>query len=374
MTPKPFLRPRLVGTRFEECGIPLEFLKDLAVLEELIVEVAKWKFLLENQDRKRSPRGFTEGIGLTLSGVERGSTVPVISLAAAAGMPFPPDNRRYFEEARDVVVGAIAAAEEDRSVTDYLPAKTLGYFDRFGRSLRAGEAIEFGIPGREKPVRLTRESRKKLVLASKAREFTEETCVRGTVPEADQDDMNFEVQFADGQKVRAPMTAQHLDTILEAFNGYKNGTRVFLEGIGRFSRADRLVAFDSVEHVSILDALDIPARLDEFKTLKDGWLEGHGKAPSHEGLNWVATAFKRFYPAELPLPYLFPNEEGGIQAEWSFGANELSVEIDLVKHEGTWHSLDIATDREETLTLDLNEERDWNRMTAFIQEVIGVAL
>ena len=40
-----FLSPRLVGNRFDQHSIPLEVLKDLAALEELIVEVAKWHYL-----------------------------------------------------------------------------------------------------------------------------------------------------------------------------------------------------------------------------------------------------------------------------------------------------------------------------------------
>ena len=86
MNTEPFLRPRLTGRRFEGHAIPLEFLKDLAVLEEMIVEVAKWRFLEKNPDRTRSPRGFTKGIELKLTGVEDGSAIAVISLVVASGM------------------------------------------------------------------------------------------------------------------------------------------------------------------------------------------------------------------------------------------------------------------------------------------------
>jgi len=62
-----FLKPKLIGPRFEEHAIPLEILKDLAALEEMIIEVAKWKLLQEHPDRKRVPRGFTQGIELRLT-------------------------------------------------------------------------------------------------------------------------------------------------------------------------------------------------------------------------------------------------------------------------------------------------------------------
>ena len=101
-----FLYPRLIGERFNGCAIPLEFLKDLAVLEEMIVEVAKNEFRKENPDRQRSPRGFTEGIELKLTGIEDGSAIPIISLVVAATTLFPPDNQKYFERAREAFINA----------------------------------------------------------------------------------------------------------------------------------------------------------------------------------------------------------------------------------------------------------------------------
>ena len=142
---------------------------------------------------------------------------------------FPPENQLYFERARDAVVNAIGAAEQNQPITAHLPEKSLGYFDRLGRSLRDGEAIEFSTPTHLNPARLTRETRRRLVLASSSvKELTEETVVRGSIPEVDQDDMTFELQLIDGRKVRAPMADQHLETILEAFNAYRarGATRV----------------------------------------------------------------------------------------------------------------------------------------------------
>jgi len=374
MTTRPFLRPRLTGARFEGHSIPLEFLKDLAVLEEMIVEVAKTEFLKDHPGRKRSPRGFTEGIEMKLTGLEDGSAIPVISLVVAATSLFPPDNQAYFERARDSVVNAIAAAEQNQSITDHLPEKTLSYFDRIGRSLRDGEAIEFTTSTRSTPAKLTKEIRRKLVLASsKVQELTEDTTIRGIVPEADQEKMTFDVQLIDGRRIPATVGAQHLDTIIDAFNGYRCGSRVFLQGIGRFNRNERLLSFDSIEHASILDPLDIPARLDELRTLKDGWLEGQGCAPSQEGLDWLSQAFGQHYPDELPLPHLYPTAEGGIRAEWSIGQNEITLEIDVGAHSGQWHRLDIDSDADETKTLKLDKPKDWKWLVDQVRQLTGDA-
>lgn len=371
MSTEPFLEPRLVGTRFEGHAIPLEVLKDLAVLQDMIVEVAKWKFLQVNPDRKRSPRGFAKGIELKLTGVEEGSARAIISLVAATQMLFP-DTPPYFVQARDAVVCAIAAAEQHQDVTRYLPDNALGYFDKIGRSLRADEAMEFSLPSIGTPARLTRETRRTLVLASEqVREYTEEITVRGSIPEADQDDMTFELQMLDGKKITAPIPTQHMATILEGFNGYKSEIRVLIEGIGKFSRQGKLSGFESLEHVSILEALDVPARLDEFRLLKNGWLEGQGEAPDQAGLDWLSSAFERHYPDDVPLPFTYPTPKGNIQFEWSVGANESSVTIDLQSHAAEWHCFNTSTETESSRTLNLDQAPDWGQLINDIRQLMG---
>lgn len=367
-----FLKPRLTGARFSGHAIPLEFLQDLSVLEEMIVEVAKWRFLEDHPERKRSPRRFTEGIALKLTGVDDGSAIPVISLFIASVALFPPENQEYFEQARDAFIRAIAAAENNQSVTDHLPEKALSYFDRLGRSLRDGEAIEFSSDVIPKPARLTKETRRRLVLSSSAvKEMTEEAAVRGSVPEADQEKMTFQIQLVDGRRVRSPIPTQHLDTILEAFQGYQAGTRVLLQGVGKFDRSQRLQAFESLEHISMLHPRDVPARLDELRSLQDGWLEGKGVALPDDGLDWLSAAFDQHFPDDLPLPLVFPTAEGGVQAEWSIKPYELSLEIDLTKHAGDWHGLNLQSDVDTTKQLNLDTIQAWEWIARQIRTLSG---
>jgi hypothetical protein len=369
LNPVEFLKPRLIGERFNGHAIPLEVLKDLAVLEEMIVEVAKWKYLSEHPDRKRTPRGFTDGIQLKLTGIEDGSARAVISLFVASPLLFPLESQQCFESARDAIVDAVAAAERQADVTEHLPEKALIYFDRIGRSLRDGEICELATPGRTNVGRLTRDTRRTLVFASKSTELlSEEAEVRGAVPAADQDKKSFEIRLFDGRKVKASYGPQHAESVLEAFSGYESGTRALVQGIGRFNRNRKLQDFEVVEHVTVLDALDVASRIDELRQLGDGWLDGHGRAPLGAHLDWFAAAFESHFANDLPLPHVYPTESGDLQAEWTLGAVDITLEVDLVSRNAHWHALDLKADRAEERDWDLGSDQAWEELAAALRQ------
>lgn len=375
MTSEPFLKPRLTGTRFDGGAIPLEVLADFAALSEMIVEVAKWRYYEANPGRKRVPRGFTDGISLKLTGVESGSARPVISLFVTGSILFSAAHP-YFVEARHAIVEAVGAAEQNKKITAYLPEQLLGYFDRFGRNLAEGEAIELtGEPGRP-PVRLTRETRRKLVLASSANEFTEETFVRGLVHEFDQRAKTFQLTLSNGTILgRIPVESQHYDTVLEASTGFREKLQVRVYGVGRFDRNNRLQEIEKVEYVTLLDPLDIGARIDELKGLGQGWLDGKGHPLAHDGLDWLESSFETHYPSDLPLPCLFPTPEGRVLAEWPRNRKpwSLSLEIDLATRSGVWHALNLDTDAEEATTLNLASADGWEFLGQQVRNLVGGA-
>ncbi len=366
----PFMSPRLVGERFNGHAIPLDVLKDLAVLEEMVIEVAKWRFLQEHQTRQRTPRGFTDGISLKVTAIEDGSAIPRIALCFTAATMLMNPYQPYFEQARDSIISAIDAAEHDEQINCHLPDNLLSYFDPLGRNLRDGERIEFRPENQDRPARLDKSTRRKLVLASsKVQELTEEVVLRGTVPEADQDKMTFDLQVISGPKVTVNMRDQHLDNVLKAFAEYRSGARVLLKGVGSYNRLEKLQSVVSVDHISVLDANDVPARLDEFRSLVNGWLDGKGRAPSRAGLDWFSAAFESQYPDELPLPYVYPTAEGGLQIEWSLAGHEVSLEVSIESKQAHWHILNLATQAEAARELQLTQADDWVWINAEIRRL-----
>lgn len=122
-----------------------------------------------------------------------------------------------------------------------------------------------------------------------------------------------------------------------------------------------------------LHPLDVPARLDEFKSMKDGWLEGEGIAPSHNGLDWLSSKFTQFFSNESNLPYIYPTPEGNVEAEWGIGTQSVILEIDIENHTGHWLQCDDATDEESERNLKLDDDADWAWSVSAIRRMTETA-
>ena len=111
--------------------------------------------------------------------------------------------------------------------------------------------------------------------------------------------------------------------------------------------------------MSARGTFDFGTQLAELRQIRDGWLEGNGLAPPGSGLDWLADAFDRNYPEDAPLPHLYPTERGGVQAEWSLGPNEATLEVNLETRTGEWHALNMETGTDSERTLNCEEGEDW---------------
>ena len=118
-----------------------------------------------------------------------------------------------------------------------------------------------------------------------------------------------------------------------------------MKTIRRFSTHDRF--------------LNIDGQIEELKLIEDGWLEGRGRALSRAGLDWIRGVFARHVPDDVPHPYLYPTETGGVQAEWSLGYREATLEVNLETHDGQWHELDLESDKVQERTFDCDRDEDW---------------
>jgi len=368
-----FLKPRLDGPRFRDHAIPLDVLKDLAAFEEFLISVAKTEWLKDHPTRRRTPRGFMSDVAVKLKGVEEGSAILVLTAFIASTTPLIPNaispQQAYLQRASEAILEAVSAAETGGSPTDSLPAKTLAYFDRFGRGLRDGESITFNRGDGISPARLTPQTRRRLVLAAPGVTFiTDDAVRRGTVVDTNDADRTFTIRLATGQEVKAPLPPEHRDAILDAQREAPSGIRIAVHGVGRFNRSEKLVGFDGVEDITPLEPLDVPARLDELQLLKAGWLDGGGKAPNTISLEKLGQLFTDYYPNELPLPYTFPTENGGVQFEWRINEATPEIEIDLPSYRGEWLSGD------DEATFDLTSAEGWAGLADRVASLVATIL
>ena len=116
-----------------------------------------------------------------------------------------------------------------------------------------------------------------------------------------------------------------------------------------------------------MDPLNFGAQFGDLSLLRDGWLDGEGIEPPADGLEWLRDGFECNYPVKLPLPHLYPTETGGVQAEWSFGPNEVTFEVDLETQLGEWHVLNTVSDDVCERTLNCDDAADWRWLVGRIK-------
>jgi hypothetical protein len=372
-----FLQPRLRGKRFDSGSVPLDVLKDLSVIEEMMEEIARQLYLREHPNRIRSPRSFLEGISLHLTSIESGSAIP--NIAILRDSDFLPEvgtlGESYLIRARNEFLALIRRASENILELGSFPDPCLRYFDRLGRSLRDDESMELIAPDfPDRPVLSKRIRRRLTLLSANAKIVTDEVMIRGVVSEMDQGKSTFQLTLVNGSRIVGPVPPQHFEKILKAFDEYKDRRPVHIYGVGQFDRYSRLITLESIEQFELLEFLDVQTRLEELALLKNGWLEGGGLAPSQEGLEWFGVEFRRHFPDDLPLPHIYPTPEGGLQAEWSTEGAELSLEVNLQSRMADWCMIAKDADGYEERSIDLSNDSGWKVLEQEVrayQEVVA---
>ena len=413
MSTESFMSLRLTGGSFDEHVIPFEFLKRISSLEEMAIALARARYF-EDHPGRRLPRGFTTGVGLSLATLEVGSAVADIEIVNTRRASF--EGRHYFNYGCNALTDILSMEEYDETLPDETPRKIVTALRRIGRGLQSDDVIEITGKSLSSPVRLTKGSRLFQVdqsvgsSAPLVPERTRRLSVSGQVPTADRLTMTFRMQLDDGRIAAAPMLTGYGQLVLEALVGYESGTRLRVDGIGRTNRSEPQFTFNLIDNIEIVrpadaieaidvlafvdsgeherreifppietqsiirdstrsdnrGALNIASQLDELRSLEDGWLEGGGVAPSHRGLDWLIQSFERHYPSSLPRPYLYPTEEGGVQAEWVFGRIDIEVRINLSTGRAAYFWLDESTEEEKEL--DLADDADWGWLVSIVRE------
>jgi hypothetical protein len=323
-----FARLRLTGGRFDGHGMPVETLVELAQYRELVLGVARARFLREHPERQRVPRGFVDRLQLRLQTVEEGSAMPVLERVVPPGALMAVEDD--FTRARDAIEEAVAAAEKGAPPPEGFPPEALVLFNRFGQTLRADEAIELRRGAAKTGPRYTPETRRRLVL-SQRRTYQEEVHGIGWISEVDGNGMSCRIRLRMGPagSVPAPLDEVTFGPVKDVLEPNGEGPPVRVSGIGVFDSERGLIRFDSIHDVNVIDDPDdlisLDNRLDELASLDPGWLDGDGLRPDALVLMRARRILADLLAFEVPRPRVFATPEGGVQAEWTIDDHEISV-------------------------------------------------
>lgn len=308
--------------------MPVEALVELAAYHDLVLGIAKELFRAAHPARQRVPRGFEDRLQLRLRTVEVGSAVPVLERVEASGTLLTADDE--FTQARDAIEDAVASVARGGDPPTTFPPDALVLFNRFGQTLRDGEAIELRRGASATGATYTREVRKRLVL-NQRRTFQEEIEDIGWVSEINGDQMSCLIRLRMGPPaaIPAPLDEVTFAAVKEVLEPKGEGPPVRVSGVGVFDKDQRLIRFDSIHDVSVLDDAEELARLDgrfdELAAMRAGWLDGEGVAPNPVALDRARRILAELLNFELPRPKVFPTPEGGVQAEWTVAGHDISV-------------------------------------------------
>ena len=363
-----FFTPKLSGARFTDSTVPVDVLPDVAALQLMLVELAKAAYMEEHPGRKRVPRHFDSDVQIHLAAIEEGSAkLKLVFFFSGLMVPY----QSAFQKAQAQITQAVEAVS--RGQQPAMSPRYLTYFERVGRSLLEGESLDF--PTSDGFAVLNRETRLGLIQASRVQEWTDRTTLRVRVPMSDYRTGKYEVQTLEGITIPGRLNPTIYDQLADAHRAYGSGQNEWLmiECVALKNVSDdKIKSIESVEHVDLLDPLDATVRLQELAELKDGWFDGTGNALQKDALSWLEESFSSRFGSELPLPRLYPTPSANVLAEWLFGRNDVSLEIDLPSRRGNYSALNLDTGESEDETLELGEDKGWQRLNEYLENLSSV--
>ena len=106
----------------------------------------------------------------------------------------------------------------------------------------------------------------------------------------------------------------------------------------------------------------IKDQLNELSKIDDGWDGPDSKGPRSEDVDWLRDALELHWRSDMPAPFIFPMESGGLNIEWYVGHTHHGLEIDFTDRTGLWEWWDSQSDQEHEETLNLTTADHWRKL------------
>jgi hypothetical protein len=156
--------------------------------------------------------------------------------------------------------------------------------------------------------------------------YTEETIVKGVITSYDASEKRFCLEDR-GERVYGQAGDWSLE-IVDLLSNYTKGRNipVSVTCTGKFNRDGKIVSILNV--FSLENLYEIPdsvhEQLEVIASLRAGWFDGEGHAFNDDMLLFVESFLGEM--SQVPVPYLYPEPDGSISAQWSIR----NLEVELV--------------------------------------------
>lgn len=346
----------LNGGRFGNAAVPLEYLKRLAAWNEALRLLARDHYMSKNPGRQRVPNGFHDDVMMRLR-LEEGSTMGVYECAPSGGDSVLLDPNSHHAHGLQAARGILSAGD----VPPWVERKTIHALNRSLGGLEVGEDIDFDEPftqGEPAPVRVAPEVRNRLLdhAATRSSFRTGEYVDVGHVYRANKNTGTFALHRREGRARLAFRLSEAIaNNVLTAFH---RGSPLWIHG--RADYVEGRAPDVEITETTLIGGPELRNRLNQLRTLPDGWLDGDGQSISAGLLARVEGHVWRLIEiAKVDRPYLYPTPEGGVLAEWDLrdGRMEIDFQPDGVVIGGAgWGSIDTE---QAWLIFDANVIANW---------------
>jgi hypothetical protein len=199
---KVVLNHTFVGERFADHGLSVDSLSELICLKQMLVETAKDLWRKKNPDRKNLPSGYEGRLELKIFEITSGSVdVALERYIEVDSLALPLDDEYdELDEAANLVVESVAAANQQHSLPDGMPKRSLVYFSSYGKTLQDHEYFALKRPNQQEPVSYDHQAQ--IILSEwQPSEFKDDVYITGELRAVNLDRCSFSLLCADGSKI-----------------------------------------------------------------------------------------------------------------------------------------------------------------------------
>ena len=125
----------------------------------------------------------------------------------------------------------------------------------------------------------------------------------------------------------------------------------------------------------MLNIEKIAEDFQQLAILKDGWLDGEGKALDKKQLVLFYELLVTELSVNIPNPHIYPTIDSGITLEWDIRTSDIDgcfeVEINLDTFKGWATGYEIKTKTPFELDLELGNKKDWNKLRTILDKLFN---